>query len=282
MMRKYIVILLLIIVTAAVYWQVRDHDFVYYDDQEYIFENRHVQDGLTMKGVRWAFTSTYASNWHPLTWLSHMADRQFFGPSPVGTHLVNVFLHILNSVLLMVLLFRMTGAFWQSAFVAALFALHPLHVESVAWAAERKDVLSGLFFLLTILLYVRHVELPGLCRYLASLVCFVLGLMAKPMLVTLPFVLLLLDYWPLKRFDPFPLVRDASLVGQPLRRLVMEKTPFFLFAVISSVATIIAQRSSMASVEHLPMAYRVGNAFISYAGYLKKMIWPTDLASFTR
>lgn len=279
-MRKYIVILLLIIVTAAVYWQVRDHDFVYYDDQEYIFENRHVQDGLTMKGVRWAFTSTYASNWHPLTWLSHMADRQFFGPSPVGTHLVNVFLHILNSVLLMVLLFRMTGAFWQSAFVAALFALHPLHVESVAWAAERKDVLSGLFFLLTILLYVRHVELPGLCRYLASLVCFVLGLMAKPMLVTLPFVLLLLDYWPLKRFDPFPLVRDASLVGQPLRRLVMEKTPFFLFAVISSVATIIAQRSSMASVEHLPMAYRVGNAFISYAGYLKKMIWPTDLAVF--
>jgi Flp pilus assembly protein TadD len=278
MMRKYIVILLLIVVTAAVYWQVRAHDFVYYDDQEYVVENRHVQDGLTIKSIRWAFTSTHASNWHPLTWLSHMADQQFFGQSPAGPHLENAFLHIINSVLLMVLLLRMTGELWQSAFVASLFALHPLHVESVAWAAERKDVLSTLFFLLTLLLYVRYVERPGTVRYLASLVFFVLGLMAKPMLVTLPFVLLLLDFWPLNRF---PYQRDAQLLwGQPLRRLVMEKVPFFFLAILSSIATIFAQRNSMASFGHLSLIFRIGNALISYTGYLIKMMWPSDLAVF--
>jgi tetratricopeptide (TPR) repeat protein len=281
-MRKYVIILLLIAVTAAVYWQVRAHDFVYYDDQEYVVENRHVQGGLTMKGVRWAFTSTHASNWHPLTWLSHMADRQFFGPSPAGPHLVNVLLHILNAVLLMVLLQRMTGGLWQSAFVAALFALHPLHVESVAWVAERKDVLSTLFFMLALLSYVRYAERPGAVRYLASLFCFVLGLMAKPMLVTLPVVLLLLDFWPLRRFDPSSFFRKGAgqSPGQSLRRLVLEKVPFFLLAALSSIATLIAQRSSMAAIEHLPLTFRFGNALISYAGYLTKMIWPSDLAVF--
>jgi tetratricopeptide (TPR) repeat protein len=181
----------------------------------------------------------------------------------------------------MVLLLRMTGGLWQSAFVAALFALHPLHVESVAWVAERKDVLSTLFFMLTLLAYARYVERPGAARYLAAVLCFIPGLMAKPMLVTLPVVLLLMDFWPLKRFDRASLRADArSSSGQPLRRLVMEKVPFFLLAALSSIATLIAQRNSMASVEHLPLADRMANALISYAGYLIKMVWPADLAVF--
>ncbi len=278
MIRKYIIILLLIVVTAAVYWQVRTHDFVYYDDQEYVIENRHVQDGLSMKDIRWAFTSSYAANWHPLTWLSHMADRQLFGPSPVGPHLVNLFLHILNSVLLMVLLYRMTAGFWQSAFVAALFALHPLHVESVAWVAERKDVLSALFFMLTILIYTRYVERPKLSRYLASLLSYSLGLMAKPMLVTLPFLLLLLDFWPLKRFDSSSSRQGAKQSpDHPLRRLVLEKAPFFLLAVLSSIITLVAQRSAMPSTDLFPMSVRIGNALTAYSGYLIKMFWPVDL-----
>jgi len=284
MMHKHIVpivIILLVAMTTAAYWQVRTHAFVFYDDQEYIVENRHVQAGLTGSSARWAFTATYASNWHPFTWLSHMADRQFFGDGPAGPHLVNLFLHVLNSVLLLLLLQRMTGGFWQSAFVAALFALHPLHVESVAWAAERKDVLSGLFFLLTLLAYVRYAERPGAARYLASLGLFGVGLMAKPMLVTMPLVLLLLDYWPLKRFAVAALRTGAQVSsGQLLRRLLMEKMPFFLLSALSSFATLTAQRGAMASMEHLPLFSRFGNALISYAGYLKKMVWPMDLAVF--
>lgn len=281
MSRTLIVIILLITVTAAVYWQVRDHEYVYYDDRDYVVENRHVQSGLTMKGLRWAFTSTYASNWHPLTWLSHMADWQAFEDAPAGPHLVNLALHILNSVLLLLLLHRMTGGFWQSAFVAALFALHPLHVESVAWVAERKDVLSTLFFMFTLLSYARYAEQPNASRYLATLLCFLLGLMAKPMLVTLPFVLLLLDLWPLKRLDLSSFRwGGGQSQGRLLVRLVLEKTPFFLFALLSSIVTLIAQRSAMASIDHLPLADRIGNAMISYAGYIMKMVWPSNLSVF--
>jgi tetratricopeptide (TPR) repeat protein len=187
--------------TLTVFWQVNDCDFINYDDDVYISRNGHIQDGITIKGIRWAFTTDYADNWHPLTWISHMADVQLFGMNPRGHHLTNLLFHLANTLLLFFVFHRMTKAIWQSAFIAALFALHPLHVESVAWVAERKDVLSTFFWILTVGAYGFYVERPGLQRYLTIFVFFTLGLMAKPMLVTLPFVMLLLDYWPLKRFE---------------------------------------------------------------------------------
>lgn len=185
-------------ITFAIYWQVHEHGFCY-DDDIYITINKHVQSGLTWQSVKWAFTTSSASNWHPLTWLSHMADYELFGLNSGGHHIVNVLFHLANTVLLFLLLRRMTKACWASAFVAGLFALHPLHVESVAWISERKDVLSTFLGLLTVWAYVRYVDRARISRYLLMLLFFALGLMAKPMLVTLPFVLLLLDYWPLNR-----------------------------------------------------------------------------------
>src|SRR4030065_2893848 len=196
---KTLTCLFLIVVTFAVYWQVSNHQFVNYDDGSYITENPHVKAGLTREGIAWAFTAMHMGNWHPLTWLSHMLDVQLFGLHPGAHHLVNVLFHATNTVLLFLLLLRMTGAYLQSSFVAALFALHPLHVESVAWVAERKDVLSAFFWILTLLFYDGYVKHQGRIRYLLTLCTFALGLMAKHMLVTLPFVLLLLDYWPLAR-----------------------------------------------------------------------------------
>ncbi|NTW16972.1 MAG: glycosyltransferase family 39 protein, partial [Syntrophaceae bacterium] len=189
------------ITTLAVFWPVKDHEFINFDDTEYVTENVHVRGGITLKGVTWAFTTFHAGNWHPLTWLSHMLDVQFFGLKAGWHHLMNLLFHIANTLLLFLVLHRMTKALWQSAFVAALFALHPLHVESVAWVAERKDVLSTFFWMLTMGAYVFYVEKPETRRYVLTLFFFALGLMAKPMLVTLPFVLLLLDYWPLKRLQ---------------------------------------------------------------------------------
>jgi len=188
--------------TLAVYLPVRSHQFVHYDDDTYVTNNPHVLSGLTIENIVWAFTAGHGSNWHPVTWLSHQLDCAIFGESPGPHHLVNVFWHIANAILLFVLLQRMTKRIWPSAFVAALFALHPLHVESVAWVAERKDVLSTFFWLLTMLAYVRYAERPKPTRYLLTLLVFILGLMTKPMLVTLPFCLLLLDYWPLNRLAP--------------------------------------------------------------------------------
>jgi 4-amino-4-deoxy-L-arabinose transferase-like glycosyltransferase len=182
-----------------VFWQVRNFDFVNYDDDLYVYENQHIVSGLTFDNIKWALTSGQAVNWHPLTWLSLMLDCQLFGPGPAGFHLTNLFFHIVNTLLLFLVLKQMTNAIWQSAFVAALFALHPMHVESVAWITERKDVLSTLFWLLTMAAYLRYVKRPGVLSYLLTLFVFALGLMSKPMLVTLPFVLLLLDYWPLER-----------------------------------------------------------------------------------
>ena len=201
--RRLLICILLAAVTFAVYLPVRNYSFLFYDDNVYVSDNAQVKLGLSWQGIKWAFTTGYGSNWHPLTWLSLMLDCELFGVKSGPMHIVNVLFHIANSILLFLVLARMTKGVWQSAFIAGLFALHPLHVESVAWVAERKDVLSTLFWLLTMLAYAWYVERPSARRYIAVPVLFAMGLLAKPMLVTLPFVLLLLDYWPLGRIpDP--------------------------------------------------------------------------------
>ena len=290
--RDVLVCLFLIITTFAVYWQVHNHDFINLDDDLYITENDQVQKGLSRESVVWAFTTTHAANWHPLTWLSHMVDFQLYGLNPKGHHLTNVFFHLLNTLLLFFVLQRMTGALWRSGFVAALFALHPLHVESVAWVAERKDVLSTLFWLLTIWAYTWYVERPRRTRYLLTLLTFTLGLMAKPMLVTLPFVLLLLDYWPLGRFQVGQLDTALSAPGQAslstrsvwsqTLRLIWEKAPFFALAAASSIVTFLVQKGGGAvrPWERFPITIRIANGLVSYVKYMGKMIWPSDLAVF--
>jgi protein O-mannosyl-transferase len=288
--RDLIISFFLVLVTAAVFWQVRSFDFVRYDDDKYVTENRHVQAGLTRGGIAWAFQSVYANNWHPLTWLSHMLDCQLFATNPGGHHLTNLFLHIINTLLLFFVLKRMTDLPWRSAFVAALFAIHPLHIESVAWVAERKDVLSTLFFMLTVLAYVRYVERPGIYRYLAVPLFFAMGLMSKPMLVTMPFVLLLLDFWPLGRlhlegslFKTDGSGLKAAGDGDEIRSvmgLVIEKIPLFILAGASICVTLFAQWSGIAPIVSLPFATRISNALVSYISYTGKMIWPYDLAVF--
>jgi tetratricopeptide (TPR) repeat protein len=254
--------------TLLVFWQVRNFDFVNYDDNLYVYENHHIVSGLTFDNIKWALTTGNAANWHPLTWLSLMLDRLLFGPNPAGFHLTNLFFHIANTLLLFLVLKQMTKAIWQSAFVAALFALHPMHVESVAWIAERKDVLSTFFWMLTLLAYISYVKRPSVFQYIVTLTVFAFGLMAKPMLVTLPFVLLLLDYWPLERKMSW--------------RLLVEKIPFFVLAVISSVITFLVQRSAgaVSDIDTLSLNYRITNAFLSYAEYIGKMFWPQNLAVF--
>jgi hypothetical protein len=313
--RALFLCLLLTVVTLTAFWQVIDHDFIHYDDNEYITENRPVKAGLTFKAVTWAFTTFHAGNWHPLTWLSHMLDVQLFGLKAGWHHLMNLLFHIANTLLLFLVLHRMTKALWQSAFVAALFALHPLHVESVAWVAERKDVLSTFFWMLTMGAYVFYVEKPETRRYVLALFFFALGLMAKPMLVTLPFVLLLLDYWPLKRLtygnggpeNPAETLPPSASVKQKrkskkqdagkekaqakkpvdspfqwtlIRTLVWEKTPFFVLSMASSVITYMAQQKAgaVSSLQSIPFFARMGNALVSYCGYMGKMIWPEKLA----
>jgi tetratricopeptide (TPR) repeat protein len=278
--------------TLLVYVQVASHEFVNYDDYIYITQNPNIQHGLTGQSISWALTSGYALNWHPLTWVSHMIDVDLFGLKPAGHHLVSVLIHMLNAVLLFLLFRRMAGALWQSAFVAGLFALHPLNVESVAWAAERKDVLSALFGILTMLAYVRYAAHPGWKRYLLVALCLSLGLMAKPMLVTVPLALLLLDYWPLRRYQQGdPAARGASRSRGPgtLRRyvpvffrLLREKIPLFMIAAASSVITIIVQQrgAAVSTLEGLPPGVRISNALVSYVIYLRKTFWPADLGVF--
>jgi tetratricopeptide (TPR) repeat protein len=251
-----------------VFWQVRNFDFVDYDDDVYVFDNPHVLNGLTADTVSWAVTTGYGAFWHPLTWLSLILDGQFYGSNPAGFHLTNLFLHIINTLLLFMVLKKMTGGLWQSAFVAALFALHPLHVESVAWISERKDVLSTFFWLLTMLAYAQYVKKPGAARYLLVLLIFALGLMAKPMLVTLPFVFLLLDYWPFER--------------KISRRVLAEKIPFIVLSIAASVVAFFAQHSSgsISSFTALPLKFRIGNALISYLIYIEKMFFPAGLSPF--
>ena len=266
----------LVAITWLVYGQTLHHDFVNYDDEDYVTTNAQVSRGVTLEGIVWAFTHFHSANWHPLTWISHMVDCQFYGLNPGGHHLTNLVLHAANAILLFFLLRQMTGSFWRSAFVAALFAVHPLRVESVAWISERKDVLSGLFFLLTLMAYVRYTRAPDQRRYVLVLVLAACGLMAKPMLVSLPLVLLLVDYWPLQRLPGLSLASAEN--RKVLTRLVLEKWPLFLFVAASCVATIIAQRGAMQPIWRVGYAARLGNAALSYADYIRQMFWPTNLA----
>ncbi|MHC4737684.1 MAG: tetratricopeptide repeat protein, partial [Planctomycetota bacterium] len=293
--KKYLtfaICLILALSTIAVYWQVHSYDFVDYDDYEYVTLNQNVQAGLTQQSFIWAFTTGYFANWLPLTWLSHMLDCELFGLNPGWHHLTNLFLHIANTLLLFIVLKRMTGALWQSAFVAAAFALHPMHVESVAWISERKDVLSMLFWILTIAAYLRYVRQPGITWYLLTMLAFAMGLMSKPTVVTLPFVLLLMDYWPLGRFtngqnlkyaeQPSRKISGPLLQWPVLYRLVLEKIPFFALSLISSIVTFFVQRTAMMVAEFgdLPVMSRIANTFLSYIKYIEKIIWPTRLAVF--
>jgi tetratricopeptide (TPR) repeat protein len=276
--------LALAIATLIVYWPVTRHDFVNLDDQVYVSECPQVLTGFTWENLRWAFTATDGGAWHPITWLSLMLDGHLFGNRPAGYHLTNLLWHVANTLLLFGWLYQTTSARWRSAIVAALFALHPLHVESVAWVSERKDVVSTGFWLLTLWTYSTYAKQQAVPKsqrsstrwrwYALTLVLFALGLMSKPMLVTLPFVLLLLDFWPLGRFVP---------VSTPtFRRLFGEKIPFFLLSLGASVAAIYTQRASnaVASLDWISPGARVANAFVSYARYLGKTFWPDDLAVF--
>jgi Flp pilus assembly protein TadD len=292
MRRDLAVCLFLIVATLAVYGQVVRHDFVGFDDDDYVYENQYVRNGVNWEGVVWAFTTMKESNWHPLTWLSHMLDCQFFGLNAGYHHLTNVLLHLLNSLLLYMILRGMTGAVWRSGMVAALFALHPLHVESVAWVSERKDVLSTLFFMLTLWAYERYAVHPSWLRYGRVFVLLALGLMAKPMLVTLPFVLFLLDYWPLGRFQSRSEAEWRGLKGTPLRengsrevsihRLIVEKVPLLALVAASSVVTYVAQQrgGSMSSTDIVPLIIRIANALVAYFAYIGNMLWPSRLAVF--
>ena len=273
----------LVLATCVTFWPALRCDFINYDDPDYVTANSLVQRGLTARGVVWAFTTNHVANWHPLTWLSHMLDCQLFGVNPAAHHAVNLLLHAASVVLLFVLLIRTTGAAWRSAIATALFALHPLRVESVAWVAERKDTLAALFWLLTVWAYVRYVEERKSSRFALVLASFALGLMAKPMLVTLPFALLLLDCWPLKRNASVVSITNGGRLAGLLRQwrpLLIEKWPLFALALVSSLVTFLAQKSggTVASVTQLSLGARFGNAVISYVRYLGKLIWPTDLA----
>jgi tetratricopeptide (TPR) repeat protein len=313
-MRPGALCLLLAAATLAVYLPVGRHGYVNYDDSDYVTANSHVQSGLKWANVVWAFQSGHACNWHPLTWISHMLDLQLFGDRPGAQHLVSVAFHIANTLLLFLLLRRMTNALWRSFMVAALFALHPLHVESVAWISERKDVLSAFFFLLTLSAYVRYTEckMRGQeCRlppptansppptphtpkdaprstlhaprplsaspslwYLLALLGFAVGLMSKPMVVTLPVVLLLLDYWPLHRLQ----LQTKNSTLKTLSPLCLEKLPFFLLVAASSIVTLIVQRKGGAVSSALSLGARVANALVAYGRYIRKMFWPNDLS----
>lgn len=278
-----LVYLVLALATIIAYESVRHNDFILYDDFAYVTENPKVTYGITLDSVIWAFTSVHVGNWHPLTGLSHMLDCQLFGLDPSWHHLTNLFFHVANTLLLFAVLRSMTGAVWRSAFVAAAFALHPLHVESVAWLAERKDVLSGLFWMLTTAAYIRYAMRPAIRKYLLVVLAFALGLMAKPMLVTLPFVLLLLDYWPLQRFQwiyRFPPSSEVACPRVTTYHLIAEKIPLFVLSAASSIVTFIAQKSqgAMLATEILPVKLRIANVFVSYVGYVVKMIYPARLA----
>ena len=275
----------LVALTWLVFGQTLGHEFINYDDNTYVYQNPMVLRGLTLDGVAWSFTHVHSGNWHPFTSISHMLDCQFYGLNAGGHHFTNVLLHSIGVLLLFLVLHRMTGAFWRCAFVAAVFSIHPLRVESVAWVAERKDVLSGVFFMLTLWAYHSYVSNPpSLARYLAMAALFALGLISKPSLVTLPFLLLLLDYWPLRRFVKAPaaqLRRNSWWDRRSLiQRVILEKVPLLVLSAGSSFATVIAQRHTMSSIELIPLTWRMKNALISYCAYIWQMFWPARLAIF--
>jgi hypothetical protein len=285
--KRPLIIVLLVIVVSAVFGQSINHDFLTYDDNVYVTENSHVRTGLTYRNMFWAFTSIEASNWHPLTWLSHMLDCQIYGLNPKGHHLTNVLFHAINTLLLLYLLFSATRDFWPSIFVSALFALHPLHVESVAWVAERKDMLSAFFMFGTLILYTRYTQNSRPLLYWLALLAYVLGLLSKPMLVTLPFVMLLWDFWPLGRLRFETRLKGSITHKTPdevststWRRLIIEKLPFFAFSLLSSVVTYYAQvqGGSVAGTHAVPLTFRAVNALVSYTKYIGNMMWPHHLA----
>jgi len=264
----------LALVVGVAFWPVLGHDFVAVDDERYVTTNPHVRQGLSLAGLGWAWTAFDAANWHPLTWLSHQLDWQLFGADPTGHHLTSLLLHVANTIALFLLLERMTSSAVRSALVAVLFGLHPQHVESVAWVAERKDVLATFFWMLAIGAWIRWVRCPGALRYSWVVLAMAAGLCAKPMLVTLPFTLLLLDCWPLRRFDL------GSVPAGQLGRLLREKIPLFVLAAASCAVTLLAQRSggAVASLELYPLAVRAANAIVAYATYLSRTVWPVGLA----
>jgi tetratricopeptide (TPR) repeat protein len=296
--------ILLAVAVFVVFGQTIRHEFVDYDDDDYVYNNPPVINGLTLPDIKWAFTHSHSLNWHPLTWLSHMLDCQLYGLNAGGHHLSNVLFHTATTILLFLVLRRMAGlhsgnsageraaqagATWPAAFVAAVFAIHPLRVESVAWVAERKDVLSGLFFMLTLWAYTRYVEKSKVQSpkskvwYGLALVFFALGLMSKPMLVTIPFVLLLLDYWPLRRISDFGFrISDLKSASQrsTINHLLFEKLPFLLLSAASCVATVFAQKSVVATTQQLPFSVRLNHALVACTTYLGQMVWPHDLAVF--
>ena len=287
-----VICIVLIAATLIVYIQVIGFVFINLDDPGYVSRNDIVKQGITTEGIRWAVSTFHKANWHPMTWISHMLDVQFFGMNPGMHHLTNVIFHILNTLMLFLVLKRMTGTLWRSAAVAALFALHPLHVESVAWISERKDVLSTFFWMLTMVSYLWYVQQCTVRRYIVVFLSFALGLLSKPMLVTLPFALALLDFWPLKRWEPFlPGNSDNDHGKRTLRSrykqqvlpiLIAEKIPLIVLAVVSSIITFYAQKSggAVSSVDSLAIGTRLANAITSYAAYLDKMVMPYNLAVF--
>ena len=322
MRRDIFICVLLAAITLACFWPAGRLGFTIYDDDEYVVKNPHIQAGITAESVGWAFTTTRTGNWHPVTWLSHMLDCQLFGLKPGGHHWMNLGFHIANTLLLFVVLRKTTGAVWRSALAAALFAVHPLHIQSVAWVSERKDVLSAFFFLLTLWAWMRYVKesavrspqsafnnqartcqvtgpekavrIPHVSRftfhtslfYWLALVFFALGLMAKPMLVTLPVILLLLDFWPLERVtgDGWRVTRWGWPVPQPaiFKRLLFEKLPFLALSLASSLVTMWAQNTagSVIPLGWVPWDWRIKASLASYAAYLEKFVWPEKLAVF--
>jgi tetratricopeptide (TPR) repeat protein len=278
--------LLLSTITIAVFWQVLLCGFVAFDDDVYVLEEKNVTAGLTWRSILWAFTSIHSVMWHPLTSLSHIIDYQLFKDNPFGHHMVNLLLHTVNVVILFLILKTMTGSVWPSAFVAALFAVHPLQIESVAWVAERKNLISGLFWLLTIGAYIRYARRPTFGRYLLVALVFCLALISKPMVVTLPFVFLLLDYWPLRRIALFNNTEfntfQTSFPRASLKRLILEKIPFFVPVAVLSIITFNIQKSGQAvkTLDAFPLKIRIFNTIFSYVKYIEKMFYPTKLAVF--
>jgi tetratricopeptide (TPR) repeat protein len=267
----------IILITLAVFSPVAWHDFINLDDDMFVYANPNMKSGLSFKSIRWAFTTPHEVNWIPLTWISHLLDVTLFGMNAGGHHVVNLLLHTASSTLLFLFLRRATGAPWQSAAVALLFALHPLHVESVAWVAERKDVLSAFFGMLTLYAYTRYAEKPDVPRYLLTLFLFLLGLLSKPMLVTVPVVLLLLDWWPLGRLHGSAAARVSDYRTTPFR-LLAEKIPFFILSLCSSVITYMVQQAEGELAQGYTLLSRAGKASIAYITYLQKMVWPVKLA----
>ena len=280
--REFWIYLLLVLITLIVYLQVVSFEFINYDTDRYVFENQYVMAGITQRSIGWAFTTIYASNWHPLTWLSHMLDVEFFGLDSGWHHFSNVLFHCGNAILLFWVLVRMTGDIWKCSLIAALFAIHPLHIQSVAWVAERKDVLSTFFGLLTVGSYLRYVQSLRIGTYMPVLIFFILGLMSKPMLVTLPFLLLLFDYWPLKRID-IRINSGSDSNGSRMAAgisLIVEKIPLFLLSAASCMVTLHVQQEggAVGTLTLYPLDIRIVNALVSYASYIWKMIWPVNLA----